>query len=82
MSVSHSTPNRMNAALDRMADLIKNAMMDGIGVNRDEDDEGPFSELPPMSADEFVAVMRGPVEEALRQTAEAAQRAHSRGTFL
>jgi hypothetical protein len=74
MSTSHRSPhanNRMNAALDRMADLIKNAMMDGFGVNRDEDDEEPFSELPPMSADEFVEVMRGPVEEALRQVAEA-----------
>ena len=68
---SSSPPNRMTAALDRMADLIKNAMMDGIGDNSDEEDEEPFSELPPMSTDEFLEVMRGPVEEALRQAAEA-----------
>jgi hypothetical protein len=74
MSSSHrsiQSNNRLNAALDRMADVIKDAMMDGFGMSRDEDDQEPFSELPPMSVDEFIEVMRGPVDEALRQAAEA-----------
>jgi hypothetical protein len=74
MSTSHRSShpnNRVNTALDRMADLIKNAMMDGFGMTADEGEEEPFSELPPMSVEEFVAVMRGPVEEALRHAAEA-----------
>jgi hypothetical protein len=61
---------RVDAALDRMAELIKDALLDGVDLG-EPDDEPPPPDLPPLAADEFVARMRGPVEEALRQVAEA-----------
>jgi hypothetical protein len=59
---------RVDAAMDRMADLIKDALLDGLQF-ADEDD---LAADPPVSLDpeEFVARMRERVEQSLRQVAE------------
>jgi hypothetical protein len=58
---------RVDDALDRMAEQIKDLLLDGL----DLEDEPPAPDLPPLAPDEFVARMRGPVEEVLRRVAEA-----------
>jgi hypothetical protein len=59
---------RVDAAMDRMADLIKNALLDGPEFfDEDEVSAAPLIEMDP---DEFAARMRPRVEQALRQVAE------------
>jgi hypothetical protein len=58
---------RVDAAMDRMADLIKNALLDGLELDEDEVPPAPLVAIDP---DEFVRRMRERVERALRQVAE------------
>lgn len=65
---------RVDAAMDHMADVIKDTLLDGLetGGPREEDPPAePPPALPPISPEVFVAVMRARVEETLRQVAEA-----------
>ncbi|HEX5273504.1 MAG TPA: hypothetical protein VFW33_23575 [Gemmataceae bacterium] len=65
---ARSMRERVDAAMDHMADLIKDALLDGLDLS-DEDDE--FVTLPaPIDPDEFVSRMRERVERALRQVAQ------------
>jgi hypothetical protein len=59
---------RVDAAMDRMADLIKDALLDGPELY--DEDEVPPSSLVGIDPNEFVARMRERVEGALRQVAE------------
>lgn len=59
---------RVDAAMDRMADLIKNALLDGPEFS--DEDEAPTAPLVEIVPDEFAARMRPRVERALRQVAE------------
>jgi hypothetical protein len=60
---------RVDAALDHMADVIKDALLDGFDFG--DEDEGPAPPTPgPLSADEFVRRMRPRVEDTLRKAAE------------
>jgi hypothetical protein len=59
---------RVDAAMDRMADLIKNALLDGLEL--EDEDEVPPAPLVAIDPDEFVRRMRERVERALRQVAE------------
>jgi hypothetical protein len=59
---------RVDAAMDRMADLIKNALLDGLELP--DEDELPPAPLVAIDPDEFAARMRERVEQALRQVAE------------
>ncbi len=59
---------RVDAAMDRMADVIKDALLDGLEFTDDEN--GPAAPLHPLSPDAFVQQMRPRVERALRQVAE------------
>jgi hypothetical protein len=60
---------RVDAAMDHMADVIKDTLLDGLEF-RDEDDDLPAAPLAPLSPDEFVERMRERVERTLRQVAE------------
>jgi hypothetical protein len=60
---------RVDAAMDRMADLIKDALLDGWESN--EEDELPAAPPGPIDPDEFVARLRERVERTLRQAADA-----------
>ncbi len=60
---------RVDAAADHMADVIKDALLDGLELPDDED-EAPAVPLVPLSPDEFVERMRERVEKALRQVAQ------------
>jgi hypothetical protein len=59
----------VDAAMNHMADVIKDALLDGLEPG-DEDDDVPVAPLTPLVPDEFVRRMRGPTERALRQVAE------------
>lgn len=58
---------RVDAAMDQMADIIKDALLDGIELGDEED--VPAAPLVPLSPDEFVQRMRERVERTLRQVA-------------
>jgi hypothetical protein len=59
---------RVDAAMDRMADLIKNALLDGPEFS--DEDEVPAAPLVWIDPDEFAARMRPRLERALQQVAE------------
>jgi hypothetical protein len=59
---------RMDAAMDHMADVIKDALLDGLEFSDDED--VPVAPLHPLSSEQFVEAMRPRVERALRQVAD------------
>ncbi len=59
---------RVDAAMDQMADLIKDALLDGLDFG--DGDEPAVAPLLPLSPDEFVRRMRERVERTLRQVAE------------
>jgi hypothetical protein len=59
---------RVDAAMDQMADIIKDALLDGFEFGDDEDDV-PAAPFVPLSPDEFVLRMRERVERTLRQVA-------------
>jgi hypothetical protein len=59
---------RVDAAMDHMADVIKDALLDGLQFCDDED-EPPVVPLLPLSPDEFVERMRPRLERTLRQVA-------------
>ena len=61
---------RVDAAMDRMADLIKDALLDGWEPPNDEG-EMPVAPLVGIDPDEFVARLRERVERTLRQVADA-----------
>jgi hypothetical protein len=58
----------VDAAMNHMADAIKDTLLDGLAA--DDGDDTPLAPPLPLSPDEFVARMRGPVERTLRQVAE------------
>ena len=58
---------RVDAAMDRMADLIKNALLDGLELT--EEDEVAPAPVGPIDPDELVRRMRARVETTLRQVA-------------
>ena len=58
---------RVDAAMDQMADIIKDALLDGLDLGDEED--VPVTPLLPVSPDEFVLRMRERVEKTLRQVA-------------
>jgi hypothetical protein len=60
--------DHVDAAMDHMADLIKDALLDGLEFS-DDDDEAP-APLVPLSPDEFVLRMRERVDRTLRQIAD------------
>jgi hypothetical protein len=62
---------RVDAAIDHMADVIKDALLDGLDLGAERDGAPPTGPLPAISPDEFVEQMRGRVEEVLRRTAHA-----------
>jgi hypothetical protein len=59
---------RVDAAMDRMADLIKDALLDGPDLS--DEDGVPAAPLVWIDPDEFAERMRERVERALRQVAE------------
>jgi hypothetical protein len=59
---------RVDSTMEHMADLIKDALLDGLELS--DDDDVPPAPLEPLSPEEFVERMRGRVERALRQVAE------------
>ena len=76
MSVPPSSPwshaartmrQRVDAAMDQMADIIKDALLDGFEF--DDQEDVPAAPLVPLSPDEFVLRMRERVERTLRQVA-------------
>ena len=62
-----SMRQRVDAAMDQMADIIKDAILDGFEFGDEED--VPAAPLVPLSPDEFVLRMRQRVEKTLRQVA-------------
>jgi hypothetical protein len=64
---------RVDAAMDHMADVIKDALLDGLGADGRPEGEAPAvpPALPPIPTEAFVELMRARVEETLRQVAEA-----------
>jgi hypothetical protein len=60
---------RVDAAMDQMADIIKDALLDGLEFGDDED-EARVVPLLPLSPDQFVLRMRERVEKTLRQVAQ------------
>jgi hypothetical protein len=61
---------KIEAAFERVADAIKNAMLDGLEEEPAGPGSGP-SELPPLSRELFVKTLRGRVEEILGCVADA-----------
>jgi hypothetical protein len=59
---------RVDAAMDQMADIIKDAILDGFEFGDEED--VPAAPLVPLSPDQFVLRMRERVEKTLRQVAQ------------
>jgi hypothetical protein len=60
---------RVDAAMNHMADLVKDLLLDGLPA---DDDVGmALGPLPPLSSEEFIEKMRPRVEQTLRQAAEA-----------
>jgi hypothetical protein len=59
---------RVDAAMEHIADLIKDALLDGLEFGDDEDE--PPAPLLPLSPEQFVEQMRPRVERTLRQVAE------------
>jgi len=64
-----SMRQRVDAAMDHMADVIKDALLDGLEFGEDDDDDTPVAPLSPLSPDEFAARMRERVERTLGQVA-------------
>jgi hypothetical protein len=62
---------RVDAAMDHMADAIKDALIDGFDLGDDSDEEPAAESLPPVLPEEFVEAMRGRVEQTLRKVAAA-----------
>jgi hypothetical protein len=60
---------RVDAAMDQMADIIKDALLDGLDF-ADEEDVPAGPPLAPLPPDEFVRRMHERVERTLRQVAE------------
>ena len=63
-----SMRQRVDAAMDQMADIIKDALVDGLDFG--DEDEAPAAPLLPLSPDQFVLRMRERVEKTLRQVAQ------------
>ena len=63
-----SMRQRVDAAMDQMADIIKDAILDGFEFGDEED--VPAAPLVPLSPDQFVLRMRERVEKTLRQVAQ------------
>jgi hypothetical protein len=59
---------RVDAAMDRMADIIKDTLLDGLELA--DEDEVPAASVESITPDEFVARMRERVERTLRQVAD------------
>jgi hypothetical protein len=64
-----SMRERVDSAMDHMADLIKDALLDGLEFS--DEDEGAVAPLVPLSPDQFVERMRPRVDRTLRQLAQA-----------
>jgi hypothetical protein len=60
---------QVDEMIDRMADAVKDALVDWDWCPPDEAGEGGTAPLPPLSAEQFVDAMRPRVEEALRRVA-------------
>jgi len=65
---AHCMRQRVDAAMDHMADVIKDALLDGLELA--DDDDVPAAPVVPLSPDEFVEQMRPRVERAMRQVAQ------------
>src|SRR5690348_1544400 len=62
---------KVDETLDRLNEAITDAMMDGEFPFPCEDDSGESRPPAPLSREEFVAVMRPRIEEALRGMADS-----------
>jgi hypothetical protein len=62
---------KVDETLDRLNEAIKDALMDGDFPFPSEDDSGESRPPAPLSREEFVAVMRPRIEEALRGMADS-----------